>query len=191
MGVQDALYQAEQALDDLLRNFPNSVIAGLMRVVVFPLGRVHRAPSDHLDHQLAQLLQVPSATRSRIGRGQYLTPSEFNPVGLLEAALLDVIAAEPIHKRLSKEAGKSLPFTRLDQLAKHALAEGKISAEEAALLTKAENSRLRSINVDEFDASALAANPVVKNRLNSSKLKPHDVSSLFIISIEIINQASH
>ncbi len=137
------------------------------------------------------MLQVPSATRSRIGRGQYLTPSEFNPVGLLEAALLDVIAAEPIHKRLSKEAGKSLPFTRLDQLAKHALAEGKISAEEAALLTKAENSRLRSINVDEFDASALAANPVVKNRLNSSKLKPHDVSSLFIISIEIINQASH
>ncbi|PSH19141.1 acyl-CoA dehydrogenase [Yersinia pseudotuberculosis] len=161
-GVQDALYQAEQALDDLLRNFPNSVIARLMRIVVFPLGRVHRAPSDHLDHQLAQLLQVPSATRSRIGRGQYLTPSEFNPVGLLEAALLDVIAAEPIHKRLSKEAGKSLPFTRLDQLAKHALAEGKISAEEAALLTKAENSRLRSINVDEFDASALAANPVIK-----------------------------
>ncbi|MEG0558587.1 MAG: CoA transferase, partial [Comamonas sp.] len=32
--------------------------------------------------------QVPSATRSRLGRGQYLTPSEHNPVGLLEEALL-------------------------------------------------------------------------------------------------------
>lgn len=47
-------------------------------------------------------------------------------------------------------------------LAKHALAEGKISAEEAAILTKAEESRLRSINVDEFAADALAAKPVVK-----------------------------
>lgn len=74
----------------------------------------------------------------------------------------DVIAAEPIHKRLSKEAGKSLPFTRLDKLAKRALAEGKINAEEAAILTKAEHSRLRSINVDEFEADALATKPVAK-----------------------------
>lgn len=168
-GVQDALNQAEQAQDDLLRNFPNGFIAGLMRVVVFPFGRVHQAPSDRLDHQLAQLLQVPSATRSRLGRGQYLTPSEFNPVGLLEAALQDVIAAEPIHKRLSKEAGKNLPFTRLDQLAKQALAEGKINTEEAAVLTKAEHSRLRSINVDEFEADALAAKPAVKQPLKQRR----------------------
>ncbi|CNE62754.1 acyl-CoA dehydrogenase FadE [Yersinia nurmii] len=161
-GVQDALYQAEQALDDLLRNFPNRFIAGVMRIGIFPFGCVHRAPSDRLDHQLAQLLQVPSATRSRIGRGQYLTPSEFNPVGLLEAALQDVIAAEPIHKRLSKGAGKNLPFTRLDHLAKRALAEGKISEEEANILIKAEASRLRSINVDEFEPEALATQSPVK-----------------------------
>ncbi len=43
-GVQDALNQAEQALDDLLRNFPNGFIAGLMRFVVFPFGRAHQAP---------------------------------------------------------------------------------------------------------------------------------------------------
>ncbi len=28
MGVQDALYKAEQAMDDLLQNFPNRVVAG-------------------------------------------------------------------------------------------------------------------------------------------------------------------
>lgn len=47
-------------------------------------------------------------------------------------------------------------------LAKRALAEGKISAEEAAVLTKAEDSRLRSINVDEFEADELAVKPKVK-----------------------------
>ncbi|RAN85930.1 acyl-CoA dehydrogenase, partial [Bacillus sp. SRB_28] len=31
-GVQDALYQAEQAIDDLLKNFPNRFVAGVMRV---------------------------------------------------------------------------------------------------------------------------------------------------------------
>ena len=77
-----------------------------MRPVIFPTGRHHHAPSDRLDHRVAKILQVPSATRSRIGRGQYLTPSEHNPVGLLEEALLEVMAADPIHQRICKELGK-------------------------------------------------------------------------------------
>ncbi|MBE8596694.1 acyl-CoA dehydrogenase FadE [Xenorhabdus sp. BG5] len=155
-AVEDSLNQAEQAMNDLLRNFPNRLVAGLMRVIIFPLGRVHTAPSDKLDHKLAQILQTPSATRSRIGRGQYLTPSEHNPHGLLEEALHDIIAAEPIHARLSREAGKNLGFTRLDKLAEQALAENKITQEEAEILKRAESSRLRSINVDEFEPDAFA-----------------------------------
>ena len=159
-GVQDALHQAEQAIDDLLKNFPNRLVAGAMRLVIFPTGRHHHAPSDKLDHKVAKILQVPSATRSRIGRGQYLTPSEHNPVGLLEEALLEVMAADPIHQRICKELGKNLPFTRLDELAAHALAKGLISQDEAAILTRAEHSRLRSINVDDFAPEELATQPV-------------------------------
>ena len=137
-GVQDALYQAEQAMDDLLRNFPNRVVAGLLNVVIFPTGRHYLAPSDKLDHKVAKILQVPNATRSRIGRGQYLT----------------------IHQRICKELGKNLPFTRLDELAHNALAKGLIDKDEAAILVKAEESRLRSINVDDFDPEELATKPV-------------------------------
>ncbi|EGT4489155.1 acyl-CoA dehydrogenase [Cronobacter malonaticus] len=159
-GVQDALHQAEQAISDLLRNFPNGAVAGLLSLAIFPAGRRYDAPSDKLDHKLAKILQTPSATRSRIGRGQYLTPSEHNPVGLLEQALLEVMAADPIHQRLCKEMGKNLPFTRLDELAKRALKEGRISEDEAAILIRAEESRLRSINVDDFEPDALATQPV-------------------------------
>ncbi len=159
-GVQDALFQAEQAIDDLLRNFPNKAVARLLRVVVFPLGRRHQAPSDKLDSKVATILQQPSATRDRIGRGQFLEPSEHNPAGLIEAALHDVIAAEPIHKRLCESRGKNLSFTRLDALAKSALAAGEITEEEARILKQAEVSRLRSINVDEFEPDALATQPV-------------------------------
>ncbi|MCV9880438.1 acyl-CoA dehydrogenase FadE [Brenneria izbisi] len=156
-GVQDSLHQAEQALVDLLRNFPNRAIAGLLTFMIFPLGRTCDAPSDRLDHEVAKLLQIPSDTRSRLGRGQYLAASEHNPIGLLEEALKDIIAAEPIYQRLSKASGKHLPFMKLDQLAEQALTEGNITEEEANLLIKAEASRLRSINVDDFAADELAA----------------------------------
>lgn len=56
-GVQDAMYQAEQAIDDLLANFPNRFVAGALRVVIFPTGRHHLAPSDKLDHKVAKILR--------------------------------------------------------------------------------------------------------------------------------------
>lgn len=156
-GVQDCLNQAEIAIEELLRNFPNGLVAGVMRFVIFPLGRAQAAPSDQLDHELARILQVPSATRSRIGRGQYLTPSEHNPIGQLEEALKDILAAEPVHKRLSDAMGKKLSFTRLDILAQKGLDAGHLTPDEARILSRAEESRLRSINVDEFEADELAA----------------------------------
>jgi len=161
-GVQDSLYQAEQAIDDLLDNFPNPWVAGALRVIIFPVGRRYKTPSDKLDSQLAKIMQTPSATRSRIGRDQYLAAVENNPAGLLEQALLDIMAAEPIHRRLSQETGHSLPFTNLDILAREQLAAGLITAEEAKILTQAETSRLRSINVEEFDPQALATRPVTE-----------------------------
>lgn len=149
-AVQDCLYEGEKAMDDLLANFPDRKIAALLRLTVFPTGRHHRAPSDKLDSKLARLLQEPSDTRDRIGRGQYLAAEKNNPHGLLNEALSDIIAAEPLVDRLSRMAEKYIDFTRLDKLAESALAEGKVTPEEAAILCKAEASRLRSINVDEF-----------------------------------------
>jgi len=156
-GVQDALHQAEVAMDDLLRNFPNRLVAGALRLVIFAGGKHNPAPSDKLDHKLAKLLQLPSATRTRLGRGMFLTPSEHNPAGQLEQALQDVMAAEVIHDRLCQQQKKHFSFTRLDALAKRALQEGWIDEGEAAVLQRAEVSRLKAINVDDFAPEALAS----------------------------------
>ena len=163
-GVQDALNKAEKAMDDLLSNFPNRLVAGVIRLVVFAGGQHCLAPSDRLDHKLAKMLQVPSATRSRLGRGQYLEPSQHNPAGQLEQALQDVMAAEVIHDRLCKQLKKNLSFTRLDKLATRGLQEGWINEQEAQTLNRAEQSRLRSINVDDFDAEALATQPLKEEK---------------------------
>lgn len=166
-AVQDCLYEGEKAMDDLLANFPDRKVAALLRLTVFPTGRHHRAPSDKLDSKLARLLQEPSDTRDRIGRGQYLAAEKNNPHGLLNEALSDIIAAEPLVDRLSRLAEKYVDFTQLDKLAESALAEGKVTPEEAAILCKAEASRLRSINVDEFAPEMIG----LKSHANSHRYR--------------------
>lgn len=166
-AVQDCLYEAEKAMNELLTNFPDRKVAALLHLTVFPSGRHHRPPSDKLDSKLARLLQEPSDTRDRIGRGQYLAPEPNNPHGLLNAALSDILAAEPLVARLSRLAEKYIDFTRLDELADIALKDGKVTPEEAEILRKAEASRLRSINVDEFAPEIIG----LKSHANSHRYR--------------------
>lgn len=157
-ALQDAMFKAQEAIDELLRNFPNRWIGLALRVIVLPLGRDLKRPSDKLDSQVARLLQTPSATRDRLAEGQYLTREEGNPLGLLEQALDDVLTAEPLFDKVCKAEGRKRPFTQLDKVADAGLALGIINQTEADLLRRAEESRLRTINVDDFDPIDLVAN---------------------------------
>ncbi|MBD8511691.1 acyl-CoA dehydrogenase FadE [Photobacterium sp. WH77] len=156
-GLQDALYQTEQAIDQFLRNFPNRAVAGLLRVLILPRGLSRVQPSDKLDHKLAVMLQTPSETRDRLGRGQFLEAIETNPVGMMEEALKDILAAEPLYDRVCQAAGKKLPFMQLDKVADTGLELKAINEDEAELLRRAETGRLRTINVDDFDPQRLVA----------------------------------
>lgn len=159
-GMQDSLYQTEQALDQFLRNFPNRPVAGLLRIVLFPMGLGRQKPTDKLDHKVARILQTPCESRSRLGRGQFLEAVENNAVGMMEQALKDILAAEPIYDRVCQAAGKKYPFMQLDKLADTGLSLNAINEQEADLLRKAEVGRLRTINVDDFDPQELAAAPL-------------------------------
>lgn len=156
-ALQDALYKAQLAIDELLRNFPNRWIGLALRVVAMPLGRDLQKPGDRLDQQVARLLQTPCEARSRLARGQYLTREEGNPFGLLEQALDDVLAAEPLFDKVCQAQGSKRPFMALDKVADEGLAAGILSDAQADLLRRAEQGRLRTINVDDFDPAELAA----------------------------------
>ncbi|UOE78978.1 acyl-CoA dehydrogenase FadE [Vibrio splendidus] len=156
-GMQDSLRQTEVAIDEFLANFPNPVIGRLLRVVLMPFGRIRRAPNDKLDSQVAHILQTPSETRSRIGRGQYLEATEYNPVGKIEKALEVILQAEPLFDKVCKETHQKRAFLRLDLVAQLGLEKGILTQEEADLLTSAEEHRLYTINVDDFSPEELAA----------------------------------
>ncbi|KAA8676656.1 acyl-CoA dehydrogenase FadE [Vibrio gigantis] len=156
-GMQDSLRQTEVAIDEFLANFPNPVVGRLLRVVLMPFGRIRRAPNDKLDSKVAHILQTPSETRSRIGRGQYLEATEYNPVGKIEKALEVILQAEPLFDRVCKETHQKRAFLRLDLVAQLGLEKGILTQEEANLLISAEEHRLYTINVDDFSPEELAA----------------------------------
>ncbi|ENM5749665.1 acyl-CoA dehydrogenase FadE [Vibrio mimicus] len=156
-GLQDSLRQTEIAIDEFLANFPNRFIGRALRLLIMPFGRVRKAPSDKLDSKLAEILQTPSATRSRIGRNQYLTPSDHNPAGKVEQALTVILQAEPLFDKVCKALNQRRPFAGLDEVAKLGLEAKVLTIQEAALLSEAEAHRLYTINVDDFAPQELAA----------------------------------
>ncbi|MFG0771696.1 acyl-CoA dehydrogenase FadE [Vibrio plantisponsor] len=156
-GLQDSLKQTEVAIDEFLANFPNPVIGKVLRVLILPFGRVRKGPNDKLDSKLAQILQTPSATRTRLGRNQYLAPTAHNPAGRIELALSVILQAEPIFNKVCKTLDKRYPFTQLDKVAAEGLANKIINEQEAELLIEAESHRLYTINVDDFAPAELAA----------------------------------
>ncbi|WP_019027857.1 acyl-CoA dehydrogenase FadE [Colwellia piezophila] len=157
-AVEDSLYEIQHAIDELINNFPNRIIAKLLRMIILPLGTWLHKPSDEIAHKVAQLLQSPNASRTRLGQGQYLTRDGNNIFGKLEQALEDIINCEPIFDKVCQALDKKLPFYQLNKVADLGLAESIISKDEAELLIAAEISRQWVIAVDDFDHNELTAN---------------------------------
>ena len=170
-AVEDSLFKIQQAMDELLTNFPNQAVGKALRLVVLPLGCWLTKPSDKTDQQVARLLQTPSEARTRLGQGQYLTRESGNLLGQLEQTLDDIVACEPVYEKVCRAAGKKLPFYHLDKVAEQGLAAGAINEDEAQLLRRAEVGRKAAIDVDDFDPADLAADKSLLQ--NEAKKQPH------------------
>ncbi len=153
------LYEAQEQLHGLLRNFPNRWIAGLMRVVIFPRGRTYFAASDRLGRKIVEPLMVPSETRERLSHGIYKTVEPGNPIGLLQEALVLSVTAEPLEKRLRVEGVKTGRITALDLPGQieQAVSIGLLNAAEAQLLRDYDRKVMDIVNVDDFSTEELMA----------------------------------
>ncbi|HSC09760.1 MAG TPA: acyl-CoA dehydrogenase [Rhodanobacteraceae bacterium] len=157
-AFHDCAWRMQNALDGVLRNFPIRPVAWLLRALVFPIGRREVPPSDRLGHRVAAILCTPGEARDRLALWSYLTPSANNPIGRMNALLPDVIAAEPVERKLQK-ALKSEAIKAHDYGAQLAAAEaqGAITAEERKLLERVRAATFEFISVDDFDPRELQA----------------------------------
>lgn len=134
------LRTVEERLDDVARNFPNSIWGGLMHFFVLPTGRHRKGPSDKLMNACAKLLQSPSETRDRLTHGIHLGP-ETAETAKLEAAFLDVIATQDLRRKM-----KDADIEDIDQ----AKARGVLSEDEAARLAEVARKVREVIMVDAY-----------------------------------------
>jgi acyl-CoA dehydrogenase len=150
-AVRDAAYQAQEAIDAILSNFPVKSLATLLRWTIFPLGMSFRPPLDARNRECAKIVLEPGAARDRLTAGIYVGKGESDPTGVLEAAFLATIACEPIDEKLRKAVKKGkivpVPGMELGVLAKE---KQIISAEECALWQRKEALRKNVIKVDDF-----------------------------------------
>ncbi|TRY30192.1 acyl-CoA dehydrogenase FadE [Aliiglaciecola sp. M165] len=170
-AMQDCLFELEKAMEELLQNFPNKALGVFLKVVIMPFGKSFSRPSDELDHQIATILQTPSDTRNRLAEGQYTGRDEGNAMGKLEQILDDVLAAEPLYDKVCDAAGERFPFTQLDEVGQKGLALGVLTDEEAALMNRAEQGRLDTINVDDFKPEELMADKSLAKPKRKSRSK--------------------
>src|SRR5262249_42660487 len=86
-SCRELLYQAQEQLHSVLRNFPNRPIAGLARMMIFPRGLTYFAPSDRLSRSVAEQVLTNTATRAYLGRQIYSADEPGNALAALQRAL--------------------------------------------------------------------------------------------------------
>jgi acyl-CoA dehydrogenase len=151
-ACRNLLYDAQEQLHGFLRNFPNRLLAGVMRTIVFPRGRAYSAPSDRLGRRVAELVTRSGGSRERLCQHIYWTLEPGNPLGLLEEALRLAESLEPLEKRIRVEGVKTGRIKALalpDQI-DEALVLGIISAAEAAALRDYDRKVMALVQVDDF-----------------------------------------
>ena len=148
---QYALSRVQEGFEGLFRNFPNSFISMLLRVIAFPLGMYFHAPSDALGQRVAAIILEPSATRDRLTNGMFVSQDVEDATGRIEVALPKVIAAEHIERKLQTLAdGKPILEGQHEQLVAEGLRQGIVDAGEAELVRASFAARRAVIEVDHF-----------------------------------------
>jgi len=160
-ALEESLGKAETAIDALLSNFPNRLLGSALRVLVFPFGRRHQGPDDHLDAQVAAIIgrNAGDPALEELLEGCFRPTSTDDPVGALQHALNLLQEAAPLQKKLYKavKAGQVRETPGQNEI-ETAVAAGVLSAEEGQQLQRAEQARRVVIDVDDFSKEELLPN---------------------------------
>ncbi len=152
-ALEESLGKAEDALADLLENFPNRFFGCVLSLLVFPFGRRHKGPSDALDAEIAGIIGRPAGDPAleAVLAGCYRPQDPTDAVGALQHAVNLLGASHGLSKKLhvAVKEGRLTPKPG-ETLIDAAVAAGVLQAEEAQNLRDAEAARRRVIDVDDF-----------------------------------------
>ncbi|APC96271.1 acyl-CoA dehydrogenase [Francisella frigiditurris] len=155
-SLQYCLYNAQQAMLDLFRNFPNRLLALKMKLFVFPYGKKFRKPSDELEAKICKELVTNGSTRNWMKTKCYIPNDDNDPVGRVENAYLTALEANSIkHKIIEAIKNNKLPKANWSSLVDQAVEQNIISTEESVKVKEMLRKVNEVIQTDEFDDYAL------------------------------------
>ena len=150
-SMQDALFRMQEAFDGLLDNFPvRAAVKGLLRFMIFPLGKPFSPPSDAIGHKVATLMLTPGEARDRLTAGIYMPASPDEPLNVLEQALQCAVVSEAVEARLRAAVKTGQINAQADDKIAEALKQRVITNSELELMGKMKSLRRRVIMVDDF-----------------------------------------
>ena len=150
-AAEDCLYNTQEAMKDVLRNFPVPIIGTLLNMVIFPLTKPYGGANDKLGHKVARLLLQPSAVRDRLTRDIFWTDNPDDGMGRLEHALKLSIAAEDAERKLRDAMRIGLLNQQpIESLLEKARELDIINKQEAEQIMQSHLATQNAIRVDEF-----------------------------------------
>ncbi|AMO94140.1 acyl-CoA dehydrogenase, C-terminal domain protein [Collimonas fungivorans] len=155
-AIQDSLHQAQEAYLGVLENFPNRVLAVLLRFVAFPFGRPYQLPSDALDSTVARIMQTDGGSRDRLTAGMHMPSAEQSPHAFGELAFQLIPQVNAIEARLKPaiQAGTLPPLPQslieMQYWVAAAAASGDITEAEQQVLHDFARYGDISVQVDDF-----------------------------------------
>ncbi|MEK7123797.1 MAG: acyl-CoA dehydrogenase [Patescibacteria group bacterium] len=147
LSCQKSLYKIQESFWQFLRNFPNRLIAKILKQIIFPHGRIFEPPLDNIRFKVADLITKNTGSRERLIEGIYIPSDKNEALGRLEAALPIAVQAQAIEKRIAT-AVKTEDLKTGD--VSEAVKEKIITEKEALILKLAEEMRTEIIQVDAF-----------------------------------------
>ena len=153
-----AFTQMQDAFDGLFANLRVPGATWLFRGPLAAWSRINRLsapPSDQTGHKVAAAMQVPGEQRDRLFGGVFSTLDPDHALGRFEHTMRLAYQAEGVVAKV-KDAirARTLPKAHPATLIPQAVEQGVITADEAALLQRAEEARNDAIQVDSFTTEA-------------------------------------
>lgn len=150
-ACEDSLFNVQEAMKAVMRNFPIPIIGKILNMVIFPLTKPYGGANDKLGHKIARLLLTPSSTRDRLSKGIYFTDDADDAHGRLEHALKKVLDAEDAERKL-RDAIRIGLITSPDyhEAVSEAISQSIINQAEADKILAAHKATENAISVDEF-----------------------------------------
>lgn len=150
-GLQYSLFEMQEALIGVLKNFPSHTLGWILMRIIFPFGRPYIRPSDALEKKIAHVVMTPSLAGDSIIHGIYQPARDKldENLALLEIALDCATGVAPIEHKLAL-AKKAKTIKDVHDFAV-AIKKGVITAQESKMLQTANELRARVVAVDDFE----------------------------------------